>query len=346
MTESKNPKRVKAGKARALSLDPQRRTDIAREAAMRRWAEEGKPQPLRAKYGAADRPLRIGGAEIPAYVLEDGTRLLAQRGLQGGIGLSLGGGKSGARRIAELMSSLNAKGIDVRGLVARANSPIRFIPPHGGNPADGYEATILPDICAVLIDAQQQGKLGKQREHLAKRAALLQHGFATLGIIGLVDEVTGFQRDRASDALAKILETFIAKELKPWVKTFPQEFYEHLFRLRGLEFPKDTVKRPQYFGHLTNDIVYRRLAPGVLEELRRVTPRRPDGRLKHTFPQRLSDDFGHPKLRELLVSEVTIMKLSADYPDFIQKLDVVHPRYNETIPLALPAPQKDDGRGL
>ena len=44
---------------------------------------------------------------------------LAQRGLQGGIGLSLGGGKSGARRIAELMASLAEKDIDVRGLVAR-----------------------------------------------------------------------------------------------------------------------------------------------------------------------------------------------------------------------------------
>ena len=30
------------------------------------------------------------------------------------------------------------------------------------------------------------------------------------------------------------------------------------------------MKRPQYFGVLTNDVVYKRLAPGVLEELKRV----------------------------------------------------------------------------
>src|SRR4029077_14567954 len=89
--------------------------------------------------------------------------------------------------------SLAEKGLDVRGLVVRANSPIRFIPPHGGNPADGYEATILLDICAVLIEANQQGILGKHREHLAIRAAQLQHGFATVGIIALVDEATGYQ---------------------------------------------------------------------------------------------------------------------------------------------------------
>ncbi|WP_271553524.1 hypothetical protein [Bradyrhizobium sp. CCBAU 45394] len=74
-------------------------------------------------------------------------------------------GKGGERKITELMASLAEKGGDIRGLIARANNPIRFIPPHGGNPADGYEATILPDICAVLIEAHQLGKLGKLRDH-------------------------------------------------------------------------------------------------------------------------------------------------------------------------------------
>jgi hypothetical protein len=93
------------------------------------------------------------------------------------------------------------------------------------------------------------------------------------------DEATGFQKDRAANALAEILEKFIAKELRPWVATFPNEYYEQLFRLRGLDFPRDSVKRPRYFGHLTNDIIYARLAPKVLEELKSATPRAPDGRV-------------------------------------------------------------------
>lgn len=54
-----------------------------------------------------------------------------------------------------------------------------------------------------------------------------------------------------------------------------------MFRLRGLEFPTSTVRRPQYFGCLTNDIVYKRLAPGVLEELKRVQVRSENGRPRH-----------------------------------------------------------------
>ena len=79
-----------------------------------------------------------------------GTRLLAQRGLQSGIGLSEGGGKSGERKIASLMQRLADKGIDVRGLVARANNPIRFIPPHGGNPAAVTGEKNKVEIDAIL----------------------------------------------------------------------------------------------------------------------------------------------------------------------------------------------------
>jgi hypothetical protein len=99
--------------------------------------------------------------------------------------------------------------------------------------------------------------------HVARQCEILLRGLARVGIIALVDEATGYQRDRAKDALAKILEAFIAKELQAWVQTFPVDFYEQLFRLRSLDYPAYSVKRPQYFGVLTHDIMYKRLAPGV-----------------------------------------------------------------------------------
>ena len=157
-------------------------------------------------------------------------------------------------------------------------------------------------------------------------ADILIRALANVGIIALVDEATGFQRDRAADALATILEAFIAKELQDLrFHTFPDEFYAELFRLRGLNYPRDTVKRAQYFGHLTNDIIYRRLAPNVLAELREKTPRRESGGFKHRLFQRLIPDIGHPKLREHLASVTTIMKLHKDYADFERKPDQIHP---------------------
>jgi hypothetical protein len=302
---------------------------------MARWEREGKIVPLLAQYGTPDRPLRIGDIEIPCYVLADGTRVLSQRGLQSGIGLSVGGAKGGARKIAALMARLAEKGINVRGLVARANSPFRFMPPHGGNPADGYEATILPDICAVLIDAQQKGSLDKRLDRLAERAAVLQHGFATVGIIALVDEATGYQDFRQRDALARILEKFVAKELRPWIRTFPAEFYAQIYRLNGWAY-EEGAGRPGVIGHWTTNIIYKRIAPGVWEELNRLTPRDEKGRLKHKLFQRLTDEIGHPKLREHLVAVVMLMKYSPDWKVFMSRLDNEYPQWGTSLLLPFP----------
>src|SRR6266540_7275763 len=117
------------GKARARHLTPGQRSESARHAAIARWAESGLQPPIYAEYGAPDRPLRIGPIEIPCYVLADSRRVLAQRGLQVGVGFSRSGGKLGARRMAQFLESLQSKGVDTKDLAARVNDPIRFIPP-------------------------------------------------------------------------------------------------------------------------------------------------------------------------------------------------------------------------
>lgn len=328
----------KGGRERAKKLTAEQRSEIARKGAITRWIGEGKEPPVLAKYGAPDRPLRIGDVEIPCYVLADGRRVLAQRGLQGGIGLSEGGGTNtgGEQRMAVLLAGLQRKGIEIRNLIARIQNPIRFIPPHGGTSAYGYDATILPDICAVIIEAGRLDKLQAQQKKLAERCALLQHGFAVVGINALVDEATGAQEFRARDALAKILEKFVAKELRPWIKTFQPEFYRQIYRLNDWAFDNTSNARPGVVGHWTNIIVYERLAPGVLAELRRKTPRTDGGRLKNRLFQWLTDDIGHPKLREHLAGVTMLMKYSPDWPTFIHRLDREYPRYGHNYVLPFP----------
>ena len=99
----------------------------------------------------------------------------------------------------------------------------------------GYRAELLPDVCDVFQDAERAGVLRKNQKHIAEACRILGRGLTRLGIIGLVDEATGHQRDRADNALAKILEEFIAKELQPYIPTFTSEFYQEIFRLRGLK---------------------------------------------------------------------------------------------------------------
>jgi hypothetical protein len=243
--------------------------------------------------------------------------------------------------MAALIGSLAKKDTGLNDLIARSDllsrlsNPIRFSPPTGGT-AYGYEATILPDICRVLIEAGRLGKLQAQQAKLSEQCAILQHGFATVGIIALVDEATGYQDFRQRDALAVILEKFVAKELRPWVRTFPPEFYRELYRLNGWTYDDKNSARPGVVGHWTNNIVYERLAPGVLVELRKVTPRDERGRLKSKLFQRLTDDVGHPKLREHLAGVIMIMKYSHSREVFKDRLDREYPQWGQNLRLPFP----------
>jgi len=299
----------------------------------------------KATHGSPDHPLRIGGTEIPCYVLEDETRVLSQRGLISGLGMKYGSQAGGADRLVGFLTGKGISPFVSAELLALIENPIKFRHPGGGNLANGYPATILADICDAVLDARKARALQKQQEHIADRCEILVRGFARVGIIALVDEATGYQRDRAKDALAKILEDFIAKELQPYLPTFPADFYEEMFRLRGLDYPTGSVRRPQYFGVLTNDLVYKRIAPGVLAELKRV--KLESGRQRDKLFQRLTSNLGYPKLREHLGSVVTMMKLSPTWHAFMENLDRLHPKYGETMQLQLDyRKEEDDGKGL
>ncbi len=320
----------KGGKARAKMLSSAERADIARAGAEARWAKAGHKTPLRAICGAEDRPLKLGDVEIPCYVLEDETRVLAFRGLQEALG-GHKSGSGGAPRLASTLERIGVKGAAHNDLAARLNTPIRFHLPRGGPPGHGLEVTVLADICEAVLSARKAGELPARLAPLADRCEVLVRGFAKLGLIALVDEVTGYQEFRARNALSKILEAFIAKDLQKWVSTFRSDYYTELFRLWAIPFDpaKPTLKRPQYVGTLTNNIIYSRLAPGVLVELRARNPINESGGRPAKHHQHLTRDIGHPKLKEHLAAVVALMRVCKTKEEFLKMLDRALPKYQE-----------------
>jgi len=317
------------GIARARKLPPEVRKKISQDALK---AKQEIAKLLKATHGSSDHPLKIGDVKIPCYVLEDGMRVLSQRGLMQGLGVTRGGRGVGGDKIVSFMETKSILPFVSRDLSVAINNPIRFRVPTGGF-AFGYPAVVLADICEAILAARKSGKMLSSQLRIADQCETLVRGFARVGIIALVDEVTGYQSDRSKDALARILEAFVAKELQPYMKTFPTAYYQEIFRLRDLKFnPENPHFRPQYFGMLTNDIVYNRIAPGLREELKKQSHK--EERKAHLH-RSLTLDRGHPTLRERLASIVSIMKLSTDYKDFISKLNKIHPRYEEQTMLKL-----------
>lgn len=311
--------RAAGGVARAKSLTKTERSSIAKKAAAARWADV--PEAI---CGSADKPLLIGDSAIECYVLEDGTRVVTQGSFLRALGRSrtVRRTDSGDEGLPPILQGQALKPFISDEVRDRAQ-PIPFN--IGKTRALGYNAELLPDVCEAFLSARQAGTLPANQRHIAVQAEILVRGLSRVGIIALVDEATGYQDVRTKNALAKILEDFVAKEIQPYLTTFPPDFYKEMFRLKGLAYSADSVQRPRYFGIHTNDVVYKRLAPGVLEELKKVQEKTPAGNAKHKLFQRLTENVGYPKLREHLGSVVTLMKLSSDWDDFKAKLDTIHP---------------------
>ncbi len=339
--------RAKGGKAKNALMTPEQR----KEQALKMVAAKKELATLpRATHTGT---LRLIDKEIPCAVLEDGTRVLTQSDFMEAMGMYYSGWIStntpddSSLAPAEIPHFLAQKSLIpfINKHLGHLQNIVLKYRTEKGTTAHGIKAEIIPSICDIYIDADKDGSLGKRQKQIAQQAMLLMRALAHVGIVALVDEATGYQNDRARDELAKILEAFVAKELQPWVKTFPSDFYEQMFRLRELPFPTNGVKRPQYFGHLTNDVIYRRLAPGIWKELKEQAEKDERGRLKHHLHRKLTIDIGHPKLKELVISVTTIMKLSDQWSDFKNKLDRVYPAYNETMLLPFDL-EGDSGKGM
>jgi hypothetical protein len=321
----------KGGKARAASLSPDRRREIAQKAIEARWARKGiAPIPKATHVGT----MQIGDLSLECAVLENGERVLSQRGFMAALDIKHGGTMSAARvddkdgAVYPLFIAFrNLRSIIDNDLLAVLNSPSNYRHPSGAM-AIGIKAELIPRVCEVWLKARDAGVLRQSQVPVATKADILIRGLAHVGIVALVDEATGYQDDRSRDALAKILEAFVAKELKKWVSTFQAEYYKQLFRLWGGAF-NGSLKRPQFFGTLTNNLVYSRLAPGVLKALREKNPMTSKGYRQHKHFQWLTEDAGYLALKEHLSAVTVLMKASSDKEQFLKMLDTALPKYQE-----------------
>ncbi len=321
----------KGGKARADKLTKLERSTIARRGAQERW-DKVRELP-KATHGSADRPLRIGDAEIPCYVLEDGRRVLSLGGMIRALAMSGGGAGSGeGDRLFKFMDGKSISQFVSSDLNDRIANPIRFRAPTGGVLATGYEAEILPEICDAVLSARHAGVLQKQQLHIAQQCEALVRSFAKLGIVALVDEATGYQAERDRDELHRILEAYLSEERLAWAKRFPDEFYKQIYRLRNWKWPPMGRAKPGVLGHITNDVVYDRLPPGVLTELQKRNPTNEETKRRQwKHHQFLSQDFGQPDLRDHLLQVIAVMRVSRNWDSFKRAFDEAFPKPGSQI---------------
>lgn len=265
--------------------------------------------------------LDLNGLKLPCYVLDDGTRVLSGNAMQNALKMvdEDEANKSGTR-LARYLGQKTLEPFIYKGREVGHFEPIECY--QGKTKINGFEATVLADICDAFLEARKHIKLSKRQEVIADQCEILIRAFAKVGIIALVDEATGYQYDRERFELQKILKAYISEELLVWQQRFPHEFYKQIFRLNNWDYtPANLKSRPGVIGTWTNNYVYKQLPKGVLEELKKKTPIDQDGNRKHQYHRLLTQDTGHPHLDKQLTQVITIMKLSKNWQDFIKKFN-------------------------
>lgn len=330
--KTKNPAKVRAGEARAAALTSEQRKSIARNAAQTRW-DPAVPDVL---CGSPDRPIEIGNAKLQCYVLTDGTRVLSQGDFLEVLGRHRKANvraEGGEERIPAI---LQGKAINsfISQEILEKSAPIRFRLQNGGR-ANGYRAEMLPEVCEIYLKAREAGALPKNQLHVAVQAEILMRALAHVGIIALVDEITGYQELRDREDLHRLLAKYLSEERLRWAKMFPDEFYRQLYRLKGWVYPQG-VQRTPLVGHITNKLIYEKLPPGALEQLRERNPiRKETSRRKWKHFQFLSEDIGQPDLRDHLLQVVAIMRGSVTWEGFIRTFKRAFPDPNQQEDLEL-----------
>lgn len=286
--------------------------------------------------------LEIGDMKFPCAVLSDGTRVLTETDLMKGMGMYRSGALSVRRAAPDQRGARMPLYLAFKNITPFVDkhlgdvhlTPLKYRTPRG-NIAHGIKADIIPKICEVWLDAQKAGVLGRRQEVIANKAEILIRGLAHVGIIALVDEATGYQEVRDRLALQAILDKYLRKELAAWAKRFPDEFYKQMFRLRDWQWQGMSINRPSVVGKYTNDIVYQRLAPGILKELQARNPKDERGQRKARHHQWFTEDVGHPALAQHLHAVIGLMRASATWDHFNRLLQRAFPRKGDTLELPL-----------
>ncbi|HKQ46956.1 MAG TPA: P63C domain-containing protein [Phycisphaerae bacterium] len=321
----------RGGRARARSLSKEQKSEIGKRAIEARW---GKNLPQTNHTGEIELRSVGGVVSLPCAVLPNSQRVLTQSAFLIAIGRSRTpkAGTGVLSHVDGLPSFLQADALKpfITQELMASTTPI-FFKDKSGRRFVGFDAELLPKVAEVYLRLRDDYVTNKktippQYEKIITVCDIVVRGLAQVGIIALIDEATGYQYERPRRDLQEYLKLFLAEGLVRYARTFPNDYFKHLCRLKGIELRTD-MKLPQYFGHLTNDLVYRRIAPGLLRRLkeRRLERGKPSDKLYGWT----SEDLGHPSLLLHLGTVVGLMKINTDYDTFHGQLDRVSPVYPE-----------------
>jgi P63C domain len=278
--------------------------------------------------------LEIGESQLPCYVLDTGERVFSLKGAVVGL-IGVAGGQ-----LAEYIKVSTLKPYLPEDLVPDESGTIPALINFdtGGESFSKY-ALGLPvekfmDLCAAYSTAaDKEQKLTQRQAEIAIKANMFLRACAKVGIVALVDEVTGFQYDREQDALQFKLKLYLADSMRTWEKTFPDQLWIEFGRLT--KWKGSANQRPKYWGKLVMELVYGYLDKDVADWLKINAPK-PIGNM--SYHRWLSSQYGLKRLIEHIWMLIGMASACETMPELRQKMAQKFGRVPMQLTLFLPPP--------
>ena len=259
--------------------------------------------------------LQIGEAEIPCYVLDDGRRVITRNAATSVLTDGKGGGNLESYLIVEGLRGFLPAGF--------TEQMIEFFVPGVSGPQNatmGIPAESFIEICQAYVAAFEGDALKTDRQKtIAMKSAMFLAACAKLGLIAMIDEATGYQYERASDALQIKLKLFLAEEMRKWEKTFPDQLWEQFGRLTN--WKGSIHSRPKYWGNLVMELIYEYLDPDVAQWLRENAPAPLHGQNYHQW---LTEQYGLRKLIEHIWKVIGIASVCSDMKELRRRMEELY----------------------
>jgi hypothetical protein len=258
-------------------------------------------------------------------VLEDGTRVLSGRGMQRALKMvdeTDENKQTAGTRLDRYLNQKSLKPFMYNGKEEDHFEPLVCF--KGEAKINGFEATVLVDICDAILQARNEITLSSRQKTIATQCEILVRAFAKVGIIALVDEATGYQYEREQKELQTIFKAFISDEILAWQEAFHLSFYKEIFRLWNIPFTDKYIRnKPSFLGHLTNKFIYENMPKGmfVLEKLKSKTPKTTGGNYRYRLHQSLTKDIGREALKKVIYSVEALASISETKRQFIKLMN-------------------------
>ena len=242
-------------------------------------SEEGtKPSTASLPFAKWRGKVDLGGDELDVYVLNTGDRVISLRSAAKSMTGIVTGDLESYVGVVALKPFIDSE-LVLEQLLEFSIPGTQFI--GRGMTTEHFEL-----ICRAYVQAlHERAALSDRQREIAIKCAVLTAGLTRTGIDALIDEATGYQYERAEDALQVKLRAFISEELRAWEKTFPDELWDEFGRLTSWATPLQS--RPKWWGKLVTELVYDTLDNDVAKYLKENKP--PAGVKWH---QQLTENYG------------------------------------------------------